>query len=174
VELTFERFLSELKKQPPMSLATFFFQAEVHLIKQLKDYLEIDQAIQKSFFSLIEAAKKTSNADTDHRFWEALIAFNKVSFNPRHNNAQPWLRYVNTIESLQGYNGSQLFSGQKLALKRQYRLYFAYLLTWEHLRYIAGNEDDLNPSSEMLHLFSHVHTHDDDDCDDESCSGHSH
>ncbi|TEW56193.1 hypothetical protein E2R68_03625 [Psychromonas sp. RZ22] len=163
MENTFEHFVEQFKSEQPVSLAAFFYQAELHLIKQLKDYLNVEETQQRSFFSLIEQAKKINNVDTNKHFWNALLAFNKVNFNPSKHNAQPWLRYVNIIESLQGYSGSQLFSASNIQLKRQHRLYFAYMLTWEHLRYIAGNDDDYSPSSEILSEYSQAHSEDDHD-----------
>lgn len=157
MENNFEHFVSQFKETTPVSLAAFFYQAEFHLITQLKDYLKIDQAISKSFFSLIVEAQKTNNIDTNKHFWNALLAFNQMNFNPSKKSTQPWLRFVNIIESLQGYAGSQLFETKSINIKRQHRLYFAYMLTWEHLRYIAGNEDDYSPSSEILGYYSHAH-----------------
>jgi len=161
VKTNFEDFVKQFNSDQPISLAAFFYQAELHLITQLKDYLKIEQSQEKSFFSLIEEAKKTNNAETDKHFWNALLAFNKVNFNPSNKNVLPWLRYVNIIESLQGYSGSQLFEAKNIKVKRQHRLYFAYMLTWEHLRYIAGNDDDYSPSSELLGLYSDAHSEDD-------------
>ncbi len=161
MENSFENFVGQFKEQKPVSLATFFYQAELHLVTQLKDYLNVDQSLPRSFFSLIEQAKKTHNADTNKHFWNALLAFNQVNFNPTSKSAQPWLRYVNIIESLQGYAGSQLFDETSIKVKRQHRLFFAYMLTWEHIRFIAGNEDEYSPSSEILNAYSTAHSEDD-------------
>ena len=179
VEANFENFVKQFKSESSVSLAAFFYQAELHLITQLKDYLKIEQSQDRSFFSLIEQAKKTNNADTSKHFWNALLAFNKVTFNPSNKNVLSWLRYVNIIESLQGYSGSQLFEAKNINTKRQHRLYFAYMLTWEHLRYIAGNDDDYSPSSELLGCYSDAHSEDDhehveDCCNDSGCSAHKH
>ncbi|TEW49842.1 hypothetical protein [Psychromonas algicola] len=179
MEANFEHFVKQFKSEQSVSLAAFFYQAELHLITQLKDYLKIQQSQDRSFFSLIEEAKKTNNVDTNKHFWNALLAFNKVTFNPSNKNALPWLRYVNIIESLQGYNGSQLFEAKNINAKRQHRLYFAYMLTWEHLRYIAGNDDDYSPSSEILGCYSEAHSEDDHEhseacCNDSGCSTHKH
>lgn len=178
MEANFENFVKQFKSEPSVSLGAFFYQAELHLIKQLKDYLKVDQTLPRSFFSLIEEAKKTNNIDTNKHFWNALLAFNKVTFNPNNKNVLPWLRYVNIIESLQGYNGSQLFEAKNINAKRQHRLYFAYMLTWEHLRYIAGNEDDFSPSSEILGCYSDAHSEDghehSEECHDSGCTAHKH
>lgn len=157
VNNSFETFVEQFKAQQPVSLAVFFYQAELHLVTQLKDYLQIDQASHRSFFSLVEQAKKIKQKDTNKHFWNALLAFNQVSFKPANNNTQPWLRFVNIIESLQGYAGSQLFDAKNIKVKRQHRLFFAYMLTWEHLRYLAGNDDDYSPSSEILGAYSSAH-----------------
>ena len=177
MENNFENFVAQFKEQQPVSLGAFFYQAELHLVTQLKDYLGVEQAQPRSFFSLIEQAKKTNNADTNKHFWNALLAFNQINFNPT-SNSQPWLRYVNIIESLQGYAGSQLFEAKNIKLKRQHRLFFAYMLTWEHLRYIAGNDDDYSPSSEVLDAYSSAHSEEDhvhtDQCSSTSCGEQSH
>jgi len=179
VETNFTQFVDQFTSQQTISLGAFFYQAECHLVKQLKDYLNLEESAPYSFFSLIEMARKTNNADTNKHFWNALLAFNKVSFNPGKRNVQPWLRFVNIIENLQGYNGSQLFTEQTINRKRQHRLFFAYMLTWEHLRYIAGHDDDYSPSSELLGLYSDAHSEDDHEhtascCDDSSCTANAH
>ena len=174
VDTNFESFVAQFKTQQPVSLAAFFYQAELHLITQLKDYLGVEQSTERSFFSLIEEARKIHNADTNKHFWNALTAFNQVNFNPSKHNTLPWLRYVNIIESLQGYAGSQLFASKSIKIKRQHRLFFAYMLTWEHLRYIAGNDDDYSPSSEVLASYSNAHSEDDhqhdENCQHDTCS----
>lgn len=157
METSFENFVAQFKTNQSVSLAVFFYQAELHLVSQLKDYLDVDQTLPRSFFSLIEQAKKTNAPDTNQYFWNALLAFNQVNFHPNNKSAQPWLRFVNIIESLQGYSGSQLFEATNIKLKRRHRLFFAYMLAWEHLRYIAGNDDDYSPSGEVLSSYSQVH-----------------
>ncbi|MDA7747331.1 hypothetical protein N8878_08395 [Psychromonas sp.] len=178
MENSFENFVEQFKAPQSASLAAFFYQAEFHLVKQLKDYLNIDQASTKSFFSLIEQAKKTNNADTNKDFWNALLAFNNVYFNPSKKNVLPWLRFVNIIESLQGYAGSQLFEATNIYAKRQHRLYFAYMLAWEHLRFIAGNDDGYSPSGEVLASYSSAHSEDEhqhgEECHDSACNSHQH
>lgn len=160
MDSAFENFVQQFKRKQTVTLATFFYEAELHLITQLKDYLGVEQTVERSFYSLIEEAKKTRNADTNKHFWNALLAFNQVNFNAGKKNAQPWLRYVNIIESLQGYTGSQLFESANIKLKRQHRLFFAYMLTWEHIRDIAGNDDGYSPSSEVLDSYSAAHRDD--------------
>ncbi|WP_409439294.1 hypothetical protein [Psychromonas sp. GE-S-Ul-11] len=176
MENSFENFVAQFKTQQPVSLALFFYQAELHLITQLKDYLQVEQSTERSFFSLVEQAKKIEQKETNKHFWNALLAFNQVNFKPVKNNAQPWLRFVNIIESLQGYAGSQLFDAKNIKVKRQHRLFFAYMLTWEHLRYLAGNEDDYSPSSEVLACYSSAHSEEDhvhsEACADNGCISH--
>lgn len=167
MENNFESFVAQFKAKEPVSLAVFFYQAELHLITQLKDYVGVEQSQQSSFFSLIEQARKIPNADTNKHFWNALLAFNQVSFKPAKKNVQPWLRYVNIIESLQGYAGSQLFDAKNIKTKRQHRLFFAYMLTWEHLRFIAGNDDEYSPSGVVLSSYSHAHNEEDHEHTDE-------
>lgn len=173
VNHNFDSFVAQFTAQQSVSLAVFFYQAELHLVKQLKDYLGVEQSQPRSFFSLIEQAKKITNPDTNKHFWNALLAFNQVSFKPVKNNKCTWLRYVNIIESLQGYAGSQLFDASSINVKRQHRLFFAYMLTWEHLRFIAGNDDDFSPSSLILDAYSSAHSEDDHQhtvpCSDQDC-----
>ena len=157
VENNFEEFVEQFKSTQSVSLSVFFYQAELHLVTQLKDYLGVEQTQPRSFFSLIEQAKMSNARDTNKYFWNALLAFNQMNFHPNKKGGQPWLRFVNIIESLQGYAGSQLFVASNIKLKRQHRLFFAYMLAWEHLRYIAGNDDDYSPSAEVLSSYSQVH-----------------
>ncbi|WP_019615625.1 hypothetical protein [Psychromonas ossibalaenae] len=157
---------------------SFFAQAGYLLQVQLQEYLNQQECRENSFYKSVCTARKLNNADTDKKFWQALLSFDSVldSFvmpeNKSQRNCRKWLRFVNMIENLQGYNGSQLFSVPNLYKKQQVRLYFAVMLTWEHLRYIAGNDDQFSPSSEILGFFasdvhSHEHTHEDcgDNCD---------
>ncbi|MEG3753152.1 hypothetical protein [Psychromonas arctica] len=171
MENSFESFVEQFKAQQPVSLAVFFYQAELHLIKQLKDYLQIEQTTERSFFSLVEQAKKMKDKETNKHFWNALLAFNQMNFKPTKHNAQPWLRFVNIIESLQAYAGSQLFDAKNIKVKRQHRLFFAYMLAWEHLRYLAGNEDQYSPSSEVLICYSSAHFDEDHDHNEDYVDG---
>jgi len=176
VENNFKSFVEQFKSQQSVSLSVFFYQAELHLIAELKDYLGVEQSKPSTFFSLVEQAKKLPNADTNKHFWNALLAFNQVSFKPANGNTQSWLRFVNIIESLQGYAGSQLFDAKDIKLKRQHRLFFAYMLAWEHLHFIAGHDDDYSPSSEILATYSSAHTEDEhvhtETCHTEDCCSH--
>lgn len=173
VDNNFEGFVAQLTEKKTVSLTVFFYQAELHLVEQLKNYLGIEQTKDVSFFSLVEQAKKIKNEDTNKHFWNALLAFNQVSFKPTNNNKQHWLRFVNIIESLQGYAGSQLFDASSIKLKRQHRLFFAYMLAWEHLYYLAGNDDNYSPSSVILNTYSSAHTEEDHlqtvECSDQDC-----
>lgn len=157
MEKEFQEFVSQFNKNSNISLAQFFYQAELHLAKQLKHFLQIETSQNKSLYDLIMMARRKGQTETNKQFWEALLAFNKVSFNPNKKNDQPWLRFVNIIESLQEYSGSQLFDATQIGVKRTHRLYFAYMLSWEHLRYIAGNDDGYSPSSEVLAIYSSAH-----------------
>ena len=73
MEANFEYFVNQFKTEQPVSLAAFFYQAELHLITQLKDYLNIQQSQDRSFFSLIEEAKKTNNADTNKQDRKSVV-----------------------------------------------------------------------------------------------------
>ncbi|HEY7865951.1 MAG TPA: hypothetical protein VIC51_08105, partial [Psychromonas sp.] len=126
-------------------------------------------------------AKKLKNPETDNKFWDALLAFNRlvetaIDSKCTSQNSRFWLRFINIIEKLQGYKGSQIFTTTNIKQKRKLRLYFAYMLTWEHIRYIAGKEDDYSPSGDILDAFSPLeeqdeHHHHDDDCH-EHCHSH--
>ncbi len=135
---------------------------------QLKDYLEHEGLTALTFTQAIKQARKKKNNETDTRFWDALEAFYLAVGDSIDNQSKRkrWLRFVNIIESLQGYAGSQLFNDKRIASKRVKRLYLAYTLAWEHLRYIAGNEDDYNPSETILSSYTdaleHEHSHNHD------------
>lgn len=129
---------------------------------QLKDYLKSESVTAQTFTQAIKQAREINNSETDPKFWSALEAFYLAVGDSIDNNNQRkrWLRFINIIEHLQGYAGSQLINDKKIHRKRIKRLYLAYTLTWEHLRYIAGNEDSYNPSELILSTFSDVHQHD--------------
>ena len=176
----FNEFLEELTNENLILIEPIFFvKAAVFLEEQLESYLNIEGQHAHSLRSLIESARKLKNEETDKAFWRALLAFNSLieaaletSYN--HHSKNKWLRFINIIENLQGYNGTQVFKGTNLKEKRKLRLYFAYMLTWEHLRYLAGNEDDYSPSSEILNAYSDHgdHEHEDHDHDHEDHHAH--
>ncbi|WP_028862871.1 hypothetical protein [Psychromonas aquimarina] len=158
----------------------FFAQAGSLLQLQLREYLSLENRRENSFYKSVCTARKLNNADTDKKFWQALLSFDSVldSFvmpeSRCQRNCRKWLRFVNMIEELQGYKGSQVFSAAGIYKKQQVRLFFAVMLTWEHLRYIAGNDDQFSPSSEILAVFAgdtqsheHSHEHCGDNCDHE-------
>ena len=167
----FNDFLEELTSENLiLNEPVFFVKAAVFLEEQLESYLNIEGQHAHSLRSLIESARKLKNEETDKAFWRALFAFNTLiedalEANNNHDSNNKWLRFINIIEKLQGYNGTQVFKGTNLKEKRKLRLYFAYMLTWEHLRYLAGNEDEYSPSSDILNAYSehgddeHQHDH---------------
>jgi len=129
---------------------------------QLQAYLQLQGLSARTFTQAIKLARKSNNSETDPRFWSALEAFylavgDSIDNETKHKR---WLRFVNIIESLQGYTGSQLIRDRQIRSNRVKRLCLAYALTWEHLRYIAGNEDDYSPSELLITEFSDVHLHD--------------
>jgi len=130
--------------------------------QQLQAYLDQQGLSALTFTQALKLARKTNNSETDPRFWSALEAFYLAVGDSIDNETQPkrWLRFVNIIESLQGYSGSLLINDKKIHAKRVKRFCLAYVLTWEHLRYIAGNEDDYSPSELLITEFSDVHLHD--------------
>ena len=128
---------------------------------QLQDYLMHEGLTALTFTDAIKQARKRNNNETDQRFWCALEAFYLAVADSIDNKTKctNWLRFVNIIESLQGYSGSQLINDKRIHSKRIKRLCLAYVLTWEHLRYIAGNEDDDNPSESVIAAFSDALEH---------------
>ena len=128
---------------------------------ELKDYLQNEGLTALTFTQAIKQARKSNNTETDARFWDALEAFYLAVGDSIDNQAKHkrWLRFVNIIENLQGYAGSQLINDKQIRSKRVKRLCLAYTLTWEHLRYIAGNEDDYTPSELVISAFSDALEH---------------
>jgi hypothetical protein len=114
-----------------------------------------------TFTQAIKQGRKSNNTETNAKFWSALEAFYlAVGDSIDHNTTKKrWLRFVNIIENLQGYSGSLLIEDKHIQSKRIKRFYLAYTLVWEHLRYIAGNEDDYNPSESVLAAFTEEHDH---------------
>lgn len=129
--------------------------------QQLQAYLEHEGLTATTFTEALKQARKSQNRDTDPRFWLALEAFFLAVGDSIDNKShmKRWLRFVNIIETLQGYTGSQLILDKNIHSKRVKRLCLATALTWEHLRYIAGNEDDYNPSELIINKFSDAHEH---------------
>ncbi|WP_354625627.1 hypothetical protein [Psychromonas sp. MME2] len=155
-----------LDTEKPVNPQGFFVQGALYLQAQLCDYLcKEGVAIENSFLKQIKSAQRHGNSETDKAFWRALHVIHSLSTMPSHHQCErKWLRFINIIEKLQGYNGSQLFAHVGIKKKRLYRLYFAYMLSWEHLRYLAGNDDEFSPSAIVLDTFSsinddHDHSH---------------
>jgi hypothetical protein len=129
--------------------------------QQLADYLQHQGLSAQTFTQAVKLARKSNNTETDPRFWSALEAFYLAVGDSIDNQTQAkrWLRFVNIIESLQGYAGSQLINDKQIHSKRVKRLFLAYTLTWEHLRYIAGNDDDYAPSELIISAFTETPDH---------------
>ena len=145
------------------------------LKQQLQAYLQQQALTAVTFTQAIKQARKSNNSETDARFWCALEAFFAAVTDSIDNRCERkrWLRFVNIIEQLQGYNGSQLINDKQIHPKRVKRLCLAFVLTWEHLRYIAGNEDEYLPSELVIAAFTHAHDHEHDHCDAD-CQDHHH
>jgi|GEM_PF-3265324 len=183
----FDGFVKELcSANVNLNEPVFFAKSAVFLEQQLTRYLQangllIEGQDKHSLSFLILSAKKLKNTETDNKFWDALLAFNRlveaaIESKCTSQNSHHWLRFINIIEILQGYKGSQIFTTTNIKQKRKLRLYFAYMLTWEHIRYIAGAEDDYSPSGDILDAFSALeeedeHHHHDGDCN-EHCHSH--
>ena len=142
---------------------------QAFLAEQLAAYLIKEGHTPGSFHHDIKQAVKLNHPETDRRFWLALQSFNQQSWRASQGFKLSTLRFVNIIEQLQEYSGTQVLPTRKLGLKRMQRLALAYALTWEHLRYLAGDEDDQSPSSDLFTRFGVTldeHDHD-DECGDE-------
>ncbi|ABM03632.1 hypothetical protein Ping_1855 [Psychromonas ingrahamii 37] len=168
----FDGFVKELcSANVNLNEPVFFAKSAVFLEQELTRYLKIEGQHKHSLRFLILSAKKLKNSETDNKFWNALLAFNRliegaIESQCTSQKSDHWLRFINIIENLQGYKGSQIFTTTNIKQKRKLRLYFAYMLTWEHIRYIAGYEDDYSPSGDILDAFSPLeeegeHCHDD-------------
>lgn len=165
MENKFQTFLQQAISDKNNLREDLLLQEGFDFIKiQLQDYLTSQALTAHTFRQALIEAKKNNNSETDDKFWLALHAFYlAVGDSIDHQtNHKRWLRFVNIIEDLQGYSGCQLIDDKKINSKRIKRLYLAYTLTWEHLRYIAGNENEYNPSESILSAFSSAleHNHD--------------
>lgn len=165
----FDAFVKELcSANVNLNEPVFFVKSAVFLEQELTGYLQKEGQHTHSLRYLILAAKKLKNTETDNRFWDALLAFNSlietaVESKCTSQKSSHWLRFINIIEDLQGYKGSQIFTTTNIKQKRKLRLYFAYMLTWEHIRYIAGKDDDYSPSGQILEAFSQLAEEDEHD-----------
>ncbi|MFT6925247.1 MAG: hypothetical protein ACJAZP_000827 [Psychromonas sp.] len=174
----FDSFVKELcSANVNLNEPVFFAKSAVFLEQELTRYLNIEGQHSHSLRFLILSAKKLKDAETDNKFWNALLAFNRLIENAIESkctsqDSHDWLRFINIIETLQGYKGSQIFTTTDIKQKRKLRLYFAYMLTWEHVRYIAGDEDDYSPSGEILDAFSVIEEEDEDHQHDQHCHNH--
>tara|TARA_R110001583_G_scaffold16561_22_gene67996 strand:- start:8994 stop:9506 length:513 start_codon:yes stop_codon:yes gene_type:complete len=130
---------------------------------QLKDYLDSQGLTAMTFTQAIKQGRKSNNTETNAKFWSALEAFYLAAGDSidHHTAKKRWLRFVNIIEELQGYSGSLLINDKQIHCKRIKRFYLAYTLVWEHLRYIAGNENEYNPSELVLEAFTEPEDHGD-------------
>lgn len=163
----FEHFLQALiTTENKFNESDFFKKGRDHLEQQVRLYLSNEGVAANTFAKSINRAQQLNNVDTSKRFWRALKVFDAVAGDHVicKNKAanKKWLRFINIIEDLQGYSGSQIFSGVGVKKARLYRLYFSYMLTWEHLRYMAGNDDEFSPSSTILETFAAGHDNQDD------------
>jgi len=165
----FDGFVKELcSTNMNLNEPIFFAKSAVFLEQALASYLHSEGQHKHSLRFLILSARQLKNQETDTKFWDALLTFNKLvemaveSKSTSQENSH-WLRFINIIENLQGYKGSLLFTTKNIRQTRKLRLYFAYMLTYEHLRYIAGDDDGYSPSSDILEAFSQVSEDDDHD-----------
>lgn len=169
MDQVFDGFVKELcSANVNLNEPVFFVKSAAFLEQVLESYLQIEGQHKYSLRGLILSARQLKNSETDKKFWDALLAFNSlveaaVESKCTAQASNNWLRFINIIENLQGYKGSQLFTAKNIKQTRKLRLYFAYLLTYEHIRYIAGKDDDYSPSGEILAAFSQLSLDDDHD-----------
>lgn len=162
----FDTFLQQTISNSDNLCEDLLLQAGFDFIKaQLQAYLDAQGLTALTFTQAIKVARKANNIDTNPRFWSALEAFYLAVGDSidNINTRKRWLRFVNIIEDLQGYAGSQLINDKRIRNQRVKRLYLAYTLAWEHLRYIAGNDDEYSPSELVLATFTDAFDHDHDD-----------
>jgi len=137
----------------------FFLKGAVYLEEQIQHYLAKHDLSSKTFHEAISKARGVNNKYTNKKFWNALDTFRQVRNAYAHPKNAPqstkrkWVRFINIIEGLTGYRGRQLFPVKNIRNRRILRLYFTYMLAWEHLRFIAGNEDAYSPSIEFLKAY---------------------
>ncbi len=184
MSLNFEQFLALNLQVIPLSTQEFVSSSKQFLKQQLDDYLQSialhnHSLNNQSFSKTVKTAQKLQDDETHKSFWLALLAFEKASTN-KSNSAREYLKFINIIEHLQGYAGSQVFAIKSIKAKQEKRLVLATMLAWEHLRYLAGNDDSFSPSEQILSVFTDIddHHHDNEqshehNCSDDNC-GHSH
>lgn len=144
----FEEFLQRLPlPSETFNSAEFVDEALQLLWTPLSQYLALHDSLPSDramdFGDAVSVACGLNDPETGRHFWDALRAFQSGSL----------LKFVNVIERLQQYSGSQIFPIKNIRRKRSARLYLALALSWEHLRYLAGKDDDYSPSSELLEKF---------------------
>lgn len=137
----------------------FFLKGAVYLEEQIQSYLGKHDLSSKTFHEAISKARNVNDKYTNKKFWNALDTFRQVRNAYAHPKDAPqstkrkWVRFINIIEGLMDYKGRQLFPVKDIRSRRVFRLYFTYMLTWEHLRFIAGNDDGYSPSIEILKAY---------------------
>ena len=155
-----------LKDLPPPNKGfndyEFFLKGAIYLEDQLRDYLATKGLSANSFNDAISKARAINNPGTNRKFWNALDTFRLVRNAYAHPKNAPqstkrkWIRFINIIEGLMGYKGCQLFPVKNIRSRRVFRLYLSYMLAWEHIRYIAGNDDGYSPSAEILKAYGNA------------------
>lgn len=160
MQISFADFVKQCKQKNDQPLLLFFKQAEFFLIEQLTDYLALDTTHNVNLSRLIEQAKRTQHQETDAKFWCALLALQKTNLQGNRAQKNAWLKFINIIEQLQGYSGAKLFAHKSIKHKRVHRLYFAFMLAWEHLVYMTGKDEGYSPSAEILAQYSDAHLDD--------------
>ncbi|MEC8428742.1 MAG: hypothetical protein VXZ35_09960 [Pseudomonadota bacterium] len=144
----FSDFLERLPL-PAQSLneAEFIEEALQLLWMPLSLYLEKEGRLEPDsvmeFGDALFTACRLNDPETGRHFWGALQAFQSGSL----------LKFVNVLERLQQYSGAQVFPINNIRHKRRVRLYMALALSWEHLRYLAGKDDDYSPSGDILQKY---------------------
>lgn len=161
-----KEIIAFLKDLPPPNKGfneyEFFLKGAAYLEDQLRDYLSKKNLSANTFYDAISKARSSTAPGTDKKFWNALDVFRQVRNAYAHPKNAPqttkrkWIKFINIIESLMGYRGRRIFPMKNIRNRRVFRLYITYMLTWEHLRYIAGNDDGYSPSAEVLKAYGNA------------------
>jgi len=166
-----EEIIGFLKDLPPPNRGfndyEFFLKGAVYLENQLQTYLTKNGLSAHSFHEAIKKARTANKSRQNKKFLNALDTFRQVRNAYAHPNNAPqstkrkWIKFINIIESLMNYKGGQLFPVKNIRNRRVFRLYLAYMLAWEHIRCIAGNDDGYSPSTEILKAYGSALLNDD-------------
>ncbi|MAX54641.1 MAG: hypothetical protein CL537_03865 [Alcanivoracaceae bacterium] len=137
----------------------FFMRGQILLEKELKKYLDGNGVAcsNRSFYELILEARKFSKRN--RRLWDAMDTFRTVRNKyahaemPEKKTRRAWIKFVNIIESIFGYEGAKLFPIKNIKKKRVVRLYFSVLVSIEYLRGLCGEPLKQSPFEAFLDVY---------------------